>query len=730
MNKGILIFLWLITFTSLSAQPTDTLVIDRMIGTIKIDGVINEEGWERLIPLPLIAYSPTYGEPPSEKTEIRIGFDDKYLYLSGRMYTSNHNDIQGNSMIRDLDLEGDFFNVLIDSYNDNENMLNFSTTPTGNRLDAEVINDAEGDNFYNVSWNAFWDTAVTQNEQGWFTEMRIPFTSLRFDENSNGDVIMGLIIHRRISALNERLIFPAIPPQWNFARMKPSKAQKILLPGVKSKRPVYIAPFLVTGMEKSDPLGVEDDLSTDTQIGLDIKYSLSNNMTLDGTLNTDFAQVEADITQVNLTRFSLFFPERRQFFQERSGIFAFNTGGSTRLFYSRRIGLTDDGLPIKIIGGARLTGRIRKLDIGLMNLQTSDFDTSPTENFGVLRFRNQFFNNYSFVGGMLTTRINRDGDRNINYGLDGIFRLSASDYLSVKWAQTASDSFNETNNVSAFDQGTVYLYWEKRALDGFGYETEYSRIGEHYNPAMGFIFRNDITSLYQSFRYGKLLKDHSLILRHTPYVTGNAIYQNDTHVLRDYTIEAGWRFDFLTRASFTAEYSHLFIKLFADFNFLERVNIPIGEYDYDRMILSYSTSPANNLRSSMDVEFGTFFNGFRRSIRINPTWNVSRHLSMSLRLELNQIDFNETDESIQAGVASINLTTALNIHLSMVSFIQYNSLQERLSSNIRLRYNFREGHDVFLVYNNQSAINEGPNDINQLPTSNAVTLKYIYTFVK
>lgn len=730
MNKVLLIFFLLTTFNVAVAQPTDTLVIERMVGTIKIDGAIDEEGWGKLTPLPLVAYSPTFGMPPSEKTEIRIGYDDKYLYLSGKMYTANSRDIQGNSMIRDLDLEGDFFNVLIDSYNDNENMLNFSTTPTGNRLDAEVINDAEGSNFYNISWNAFWDTAVTQNEQGWFTEMRIPFTSLRFEENDNGNVIMGLIIHRRISALNERLIFPAIPPQWNFARMKPSKAQKILLKGVRSKRPVYVAPFLVTGMEKLEPMGDQDDFSTDTQVGLDVKYSLSNNMTLDATLNTDFAQVEADITQVNLTRFSLFFPERRQFFQERSGVFAFNTGGDTRLFYSRRVGLTEDGQPIKILGGIRLTGRVKKLDIGIMDLQTSSFDANPTENFGVVRFRNQLFNNYSFVGGMLTSRINKDGDRNINYGLDGIFRLSASDYLSVKWAQTASDTFNEIDNISVLDRGSVYLFWEKRALDGFGYETEYSRIGEHYNPAMGFIFRNDITSIYQGFRYGKLLKEHSLLLRHTPYVTGNAIYQNDTHTLRDYTLEAGWRFDFLTRASFTVEYSHLYNKLFSDFDFLGRINIPIGEYDYDRMTLSYSTSPANNLRSSVDVEFGSFFNGSRRSIRVNPLWNVSKYLSLGLRFELNRIDFSETNESIQAGVGSINLTTALNIHLSMVSFIQYNSLEERLSSNIRLRYNFREGHDAFLVYNNQSAINERPNDVNQVPTSNAVTLKYIYTFVR
>ncbi|MEO9964217.1 MAG: DUF5916 domain-containing protein [Reichenbachiella sp.] len=730
MNRIILFTIGLISPNILHAQPTDTLVIQRITGSIVVDGVIDESGWNELSPLPLVTYSPVFGKSPSEHTEIRVGYDEKYLYLSGKMYTRNAQDIQGNSMIRDLDLEGDFFNVLIDSYNDNENMLNFSTTPTGNRQDAEVINDAEGDSFYNPSWNAFWDTAVTINEDGWFSEIRIPFTTLRFDENDNGDVIMGLIIHRRISALNERLIFPAIPPQWNFARMKASKAQKILFKGLRSKRPLYVAPFVVSGVEQHELSDGNSEFSTDTQVGLDIKYSLSNNMTLDATLNTDFAQVEADITQVNLTRFSLFFPEKRQFFQERSGIFAFNTGGNTRLFYSRKIGLSDRGEPIKILGGMRVTGRVKKLDIGLMDLQTASLDTLDSENFGVLRFRNQLFNNYSFIGGMMTSRINNSGDRNISYGLDGIFRLTASDYLSVKWAHTVSDTSDEAQDVSIQDEGTAYVFWEKRALDGFGYNTEYSRIGELYNPAMGFIFRKNITSLSQGFRYGKLLESHGLLLRYTPYVSANVIYQNDSHILRDYTLSGGVNFDFLTRASVSIEYAHLYIKLVDDFNFLNRILIPIDEYSYDRVTLSYSTSPANNFRTTTDIEFGTFFNGFRRSLSFSPLWNVSKHLSLGMRFEHNYIHFSESDESIEAGIASINLTTALDIHLSMLAFVQYNSLEENLSSNIRLRYNFREGHDLFLVYNNQLTSNDMSGDVQQIASSNAVTLKYLYTIVK
>ncbi len=727
MYKVLVPFLIGIISTRICAQPQDTIIIDRIETPIQLDGNIDELAWLKISPLPLVTYSPAFGNPGTERTEIRVAYDDQYLYFSGKMFVKDIKDMQGNSLIRDLDLEGDFFNVLLDSYNDNENMLGFFTTPTGQRLDAEVSNDAEGPNFWNQSWNAFWDTAVKRTSEGWFAEMRIPFSSLRFEDN-NGDVVMGMIVQRRIGRKNERMIFPAIPPKWNFARNKPSKAQKILLRGVHSKKSIYLSPFLVSSRRKRDPESDKKETTFDQQAGLDAKFSLSSNLTLDATINTDFAQVEADLTQVNLTRFSLFFPEKRQFFQERAGIFAFETGGNTRLFHSRRIGLTDNGDPIKIIGGARLIGRIRNTDIGLLSMQTANDGIFPTENFGILRLRNRVLNKYSYVGSMFTTRIDGDGNSNLNYGVDGILRIVGSDYLSFKWAHTLSDSFTPATSFSVLDETLINVNWENRSLDGFGYKTEYSRVGQSYNPAVGFIFRNNISVFDQTLRYGKLLQNHNLILRHTPYASGNTVFLNDRKELWEWSLAAGWRIDFLSRAALTLEYAHQLNRLFEDFHFLERVIIPVGEYSYDRGRLSYVTSLGRRFRSTVDFETGTFFNGYRTSVKINPAWNVSKHLSFGMRLEVNKVNFNE-NESIKANIVSVNLTSAFDIHFSVASFVQYNSLEDRMATNIRLRYNFREGHDAFLVYNNQTFYSDSDTET-LIENSNSITLKYIYTFVR
>ena len=205
-------------------------------------------------------------------------------------------------------------------------------------------------------------------------------------------------------------------------------------------------------------------------MGLDLKYNLTPNLTLDVTANTDFAQVEADDQQINLTRFSLFFPEKRQFFQERAGIFDFDTGEqSSRLFHSRRIGLVD-GTPIRILGGARVVGRINEWDIGFLNMQTARQDGLPTENFGVLRVRKKAFNEYSTVGGMVTSRLDEDGTYNVVYGLDGIVRMFGDEYLTLKWVHSFDETRINQENYSPLNAGRAVFNWTRRKIEGLNYD--------------------------------------------------------------------------------------------------------------------------------------------------------------------------------------------------------------------------------------------------------------------
>ena len=343
----------------------DQYVLSRINGPVVLDGLSAEPAWEGIEPLPVVEHRPNFGSEPSERTEILVAYNEDYLYVAGRLFDNEPLKIQAPSKKRDSRNPGsDWFGIALDTFNDKENALAFFTTPTGLRWDAAVINDAQGGISANTNWNTLWDVAVVRNDEGWFAEMRIPFSSLRFQDD-NGRVVMGLISWRQIARKEEWVIFPAIPSDWGFLSFyKISEAQEVVFEGVRSHKPLHVAPYLLLGTEQSSELNIDESVYQPIEhlkyeVGLDVKYGLTSNLTLDATLNTDFAQVEADDQQINLTRFSLFFPEKRLFFQERSSVFDFNFESSepNRLFYSRRIGIYD-GKPVRIYGGARLVGRV------------------------------------------------------------------------------------------------------------------------------------------------------------------------------------------------------------------------------------------------------------------------------------------------------------------------------------------------------------------------------------
>ena len=360
----IVLFLSLGGAGSLPGQDSgEPLRLTRLTGPIELDGKVNEPAWEAIPPLPLTLFTPTFGAPLTERTEIRVGYDDRFVYVGGRMFDSEARKVRTNTLYRDRYSGDDLIAIVLDTWNDRQTASWFTVNPAGTRIDRAVSNDAEfgsGDPM-NDNWNTFWDVATTRSDSGWFAEMRIPFSSLGF-QDTEGRVTMGLIVYRFIARKNERQLFPAIPPNWDLAFAKPSQARRVVLEGVYARRPMYLTPYVLGGStwrSELDPAGERYLRPADrtAEAGVDLRYSPTSNLSLDLTVNTDFAQVEADDQQVNLTRFSLFFPEKRQFFQERASTFEFSTGGFTdRLFHSRRIGL-DQGVIVPILGGARAVGK-------------------------------------------------------------------------------------------------------------------------------------------------------------------------------------------------------------------------------------------------------------------------------------------------------------------------------------------------------------------------------------
>lgn len=737
------LFLAVMIFSMISVQAQDLVSIPRIQGEIRFDGTVNDPCWQNIEPLPMVMHTPIFGNQPTEKSEVMICYDDTYIYVGARLFDSEATKMLITSKKRD---EGSNSNeslsIVFDSFNDKENALVFSTTPSGLRTDLAVLNDAMASNPrnppFNTSWNTFWDVKTTQDESGWFLEMRIPFSSMRFKED-NGKVIMGLICFRRIAHKNEVDIFPAIPPDWGaFSTYRVSKANEVSFDGIKSKKPFYVTPYLLAGYQQDNFLneaGTVYDMKGSPKLnaGLDVKYGITNNLTLDATLNTDFAQVEADDQQINLTRFSLFFPEKRSFFQERSSIFNFGFEGQSSIFYSRQIGL-NKGEQVPILGGGRITGMAGKWDIGFLDLQTQSFDPSdtaqsslPSENFGVLRLRRQIINSNSYVGGILTSRIGMDGSYSTAYGVDGIFKILKNDYLNIKLAQVMVANYN--NTPFSLDPTRLFLNWIRFNDKGLGYDFTYTRSGKDFKPSMGFQQRRDYSYYAGSLQYGWLPGATSPLMNHKFELNEEMYYSNSTGDAQTANTELAYKFNFKQGFGGMVSILNSYENVEREFNFSENASVPVGKYNFTQFVAHVNTSESKTLSLGIDGYAGTFYDGNRLTVGLEPLWNIGSSLQLGLAYEYNHVNFPLRDQAFTGNIARFKTLLMFTTKLSINAFVQYNSTENSLSTNFRLRYNPREGNDFYVVLNEGRSTYRDLEDP-RLPAFNnrSILLKYTYTF--
>ncbi|MDF1574085.1 MAG: DUF5916 domain-containing protein [Bacteroidales bacterium] len=711
--------------------------IGQISGPVNFDGYPDEEVWEGASKFPLVVSSPNFGAEPSERSEVMIGYDQEYLWVGARLYSRDPDNITSTSKRRDEESRNsDSFGIILDSYDDNENALAFMTMPSGARIDYTVSNDAEGGaggvGSINRSWNTFWDVETTRDEQGWYVEMRIPFSSLRF-QTELGITRMGLIVDRRISYKNEMATYPPIDPRYGFsAYMKPSQAQSIEFEKIQSRNPLYISPYVLGGYSGTNELNEEEtvylhEAKPKLEAGLDVKYSLTSNLTLDLTANTDFAQVEADDQQINLTRYSMFFPEKRLFFQERSGIFNFSLGGrSDNLFYSRRIGLVDDE-QVRIYGGARMTGRINKWDVGILDMQTAGYLENPSENFGVARLRRQVINPNSYVGGIMTSRIGTNGDYNMAYGLDGIFRLFGDDYLDVRFAQTFETGAE--NNVFSSDPTFAGIKWERRTDEGFAYDLSYNFTGEQMNPDMGFLRRNDIQGFNTRLQYGWMYGENSKIFSSRPMFQVQRYSRISDGGLEAMEISPGWFLNTKKGFGTFIELKYLKEGVDEDFELSDEALVPAGEYAFINAQARIFTPSSQPVSAMFSMEAGEFFDGNILSVEASPILNLSSSFQLSGAYQINAISFPDRNQQLRSHIARINVLYMYSTRLSISTFVQLNNGNNAFIGNFRIRYNPREGNDFYLVYNEYRGFMQ-PGSIPEPPScySRALLLKYTHTF--
>jgi hypothetical protein len=736
-----------------SETISDMVIIDEMTSAINFDGIPDEESWRSVKPLKMIMHSPVFGKEPTENTDVRIAYDDKHLYVGAWLYYKDPGMIRSASLKRDYQgAVSDWFMIFLDTYNDKENSMIFGTTPDGLRFDAVVQKDAvvrrPDDMPMNISWNTFWDVLTKHDSTGWSAEFRIPLSSLRFQE-VGGEVRMGLTVYRWIPAINESDLFPAIPPNWGpTSLMKPSQAQEIVFRGIKPDKPLYIAPYALTGYEST--YDINDDGTEylksdkpDIEAGLDLKYGISKTLVMDVTVNTDFAQVEADDQQINLTRFSLYFPEKRMFFLERASVFDLSLGGNSNLFYSRRIGLYEDeeGIrepePVRIYGGARITGRIKNWDVGFLDLQTAPLlqkkltgiseTLVPSENFGVARFRRQVFNENSYVGIMTTSRLGADGSYNLAYGLDGIFRVFGDDYLDIRWCQT----FEDAVTINSLKDPTFLLAtWERRASKGLIYSLGYSQSGKHFNPGIGFEMMDDYSVIRGSLGYGWISKETSKLYSHSFQTRSMYRTYIEDGSLMSFTNFTGWEFQTKNQWQGNINFVYNSENLTDSLEISENeLYIAPGKYEYFSMRGNIVTPMSKSFYLMFMTEAGQFYDGNRLSLRFQPTWNISKHLELGGTYNFDHVNISKRNVSMTNHIIGIKALYMFDTRLSINAYIQYNTALNGIITNLRLRYNPKEGNDLYLVFNedrNTDLLRDLPN----LPVYNsrAVMVKYTYTF--
>ncbi|HET9314624.1 MAG TPA: sugar-binding protein [Vicinamibacteria bacterium] len=697
--------------------------LPRLPGPVAVDGRPDEEAWKAIPPLPLTQYAPHWRGTPTQRSEIRVAYDDEALYAAGRFYDDDPGAIRVNSLYRDRWNGDDAFAIYVDAFNDNTNAKWFGTTAAAMRFDLLVSEDGARTN---ESWDAHWESETSVTSEGWFVEVRIPFSTLGF-QAVEGRAVMGLTVTRLVSRSGERVTFPDIDPRFEFRA--PSKAQDVVLDGVRSRTPVYLTPYVRGGAFRrvdSEGGAWRTRESFEPEVGGDLRYALSGTLTLDLTANTDFAHVEADEEQVALDRFPLFFPEKRRFFQEGSGSFDFATTGGGQLFHSRNIGLTADRFPVPVLAGARLVGRVGQWDVGALDMQTGTLDLSPSENFATLRLRRAVFNPYSLAGVMATSRVS-EGHHNLALGADGLFRVHGDEYLTLKWAGTLDDA--DPADADAVSRSLFNVRWQRRTQRGLSYNFEGLRVGRDYEPGLGFLPRSDVTTANASGNWYFFTDKHRYFRRVYPGALAFQTFRNRDRVLESGMWAAWVQWDTKAGGGGWVEPKVFHENVRTPFR-VGDVTIPAGSHTFADLQVVFTMPAGARLRTDVDARAGTFFDGTRQQVIVTPTWNASRHLELGGGYQLTRLRFPARGQGDDIHLARLQVRAALDARASANAFVQYNSTTDRVDLNVRLRYNFAEGTDLWLVYDEGLVTDrlELPGALREpLSASRAIILKCTYT---
>lgn len=706
---------------------------------LNLDGFLQEDLWEEAQSFSFMEWSPDWGAPDS-LTTLYVTFDKDYLYVALDAKDANPDKIIGRNLVRDGWYGDDYFAFQIDPNRTRKNAFIFSIYPTGSRYDGAIYNDNVplGNAPSTPAYDMLWEGKTQITDKGWQAEYRIPLSNLRF-EIRDGEVMGGISAQRTINYDNKLLVYPEVPQNITGANGKPSLKKPVRFVGLKPKKDLQVTPYLLASNQNNFNLNsaetaYEKNASNELDVGLDVRYGITPSLTLDLTLNTDFSQVEIDDQIVNLGRVSIFFPERRKFFLQQSGLFDFDLGILSQLFYSRSIGI-NNGQLTPIIGGAKLTGELGNWDLGFLSLQSEgtqiNTEALPTENFSVLRLRRKVFNDRSFIGLMATNRI-REGYVNTALGVDGVIDVGDENFIITSLATTVEGESFSNSAYNFVDNSRFAFQFARRKRDGWFYRGAYEFSGKAFNPGMGFLLREKHHNFYLGLNHGKFKTDreqNTFQYRRWMPINSDLYFTTYFSEVLTWYNRSQWSGKFFNNDELMLFGQVQYEFLQEPLQFSNKIAVPQGDYFYTFFGASYSSGFQRAFKIPISAEYGSFFDGENLEFRMSPEWSINEHFTLEGSWRLNYLNFKERAVNEWINVPQLRMNWAYNLHLSGSITTQYNSIQDQVFTSARLRYNFRDGHNLYVVYNqdyNTDRMQFNP----ELPRFNnqLVTLKYVYTF--
>ena len=684
----VLVLCLLSTTTAAAAQTSDRTARAHPIDQPPlIDGVLDDEAW---LQAPVIAEfrqkEPTEGEAASERTRVRVVFDDTRLYIGVEALDGEPSEIRATELRRDNTLASDdSFSVLLDTFHDHRNAFLFRINPRGTRFDGLIRN--EGNRISN-DWDEQWVAAAAITDQGWSGELSIPFKVLRFTPDD--EQTWGLNFERVIKRKNELVYWSGWDRNYLFTDV--SQAGHLRgLTGIRQAERIRFRPYVVAGVERLDAVSVPAGSEMIGEIGIDdVKFAVTSNLTADVAVNPDFAQTEVDDQRVNLTRFSLFFPERRSFFIEgaeslRMRVRMLHFGPPPlELFYSRRIGLSDRGEPASIVAGGKLTGKVRGFDLGVINVQTDGRGDQGGQNYGAARVRKELFGR-SYVGALVTSR---EGGGASN-------RVAAADAHFV-----VKEHLNIDTLVGrSFDPGVDGEQWVGHAAaewrsDLINAGAIYLDIRPNFNPGIGFVRRHERMT---GGRVSLKPRPGAEWIRQLQFTPSLVYFQDEENIVRSRRalvqfvtlFESGERIDVSVQRQLE--------RLPRPFRISRNVTLPVGRYDWNQGGIAFGTFNGRPLSGQLGVTVGDFYSGTKRSLVVQGEIRPSENLSFAPSYRYNDVRLPEGN--FETHLAGLRANVSFTTDLLTSAFLQYNSSGELAAIQVRLNYIFRTIDNIFVVYN-------------------------------